>query len=125
MQKFSKSLEITILCSKKANIYLPLSLNLRQEEDVTFGNKKRIVQGIWFGCKNGFVFSCDKLFRLSYKFSLNKHHLDLILQSKGILSPDKGYEGDINCICETSNPNYILAGVDNFAIYLLKVGKDS
>ena len=33
--------------------------------------------------------------------------------------------GDINCICETSNPNYILAGVDNFAIYLLKVGKDS
>ena len=32
--------------------------------------------------------------------------------------------GDINCISETDHPEYIMVGADNFAIYLLKVGKD-
>jgi hypothetical protein len=32
--------------------------------------------------------------------------------------------GDINCISETDHPEYIMVGVDNFTIYLLKVGKE-
>jgi hypothetical protein len=36
----------------------------------------------------------------------------------------KHYVGDINCICDTNHPDYILVGVDNFTIYLLKAGRD-
>ena len=62
--------------------------------------------------------------RVMYKLSLYEFHLDLILESNGSLEPDKGYKGDINCISETDHPEYIMVGADNFAIYLLKVGKD-
>jgi hypothetical protein len=58
------------------------------------------------------------------KLSLYEFHLDLISELNGSLGPDKGYEGDINCISETNYPEYIMVGADNFAIYLLKVGKD-
>ena len=32
--------------------------------------------------------------------------------------------GDINCICDTGNPDYVLIGTDNFLVYLLMVEQD-
>ena len=112
-------LPATILCSRQAKSPLLSPFLNRKQQSL-----RPLMEVIWFGCKKGFIFGLDKLFTVVNRTSIWDDHLRHVMEVGGRMRANEGYVGDINCLCETSHPDYILAGVDNFIVYLLKAGKD-